>query len=145
MGRAAVCSLLRRLIFEMETVMKRVQKALQKEFSPKGILLDDAGEGFVGGWIISKSFEGLDGTQRQKKVRKLFDKYLDEKDRARLAVFLTFTPLEKKTIFDDDFDAFKTFSKKKSSSTRTTTSERKNSRIEPKRRSANNGRVAKTH
>lgn len=129
----------------METVMKRIQKALQKEFSPKGIILDDAGEGYVGGWIISKTFEGLDGTQRQKKVRNLFDKYLDEKDRARLAVFLTFTPLEKKALFDDDFDVFKTTSKKRSSSIRTTTNGRKNSRIEQKRRSANNGRVAKTH
>jgi stress-induced morphogen len=129
----------------METVMKRIQKALQKEFSPKGILLEDAGEGFVGGWIISKSFEGLDGMQRQKKVRNLFDKYLDEKDRTRLAVFLTFTPLEKKAIFDDDFNTFKASSKKKSLSVRrTTTAGHKNSRVGQKRRLARNGRVAKT-
>lgn len=126
----------------METVLKRIQKTLQKEFSPKGILLEDAGEGYVGGWIISKSFEGLDGMQRQKRVRNLFDKYLDEKDRNRLAVFLTFTPLEKKAIFDD-FDTFKASSKKKSPSTRTTTGGRKNSRIGQKRRLAHNGCVAK--
>jgi len=128
----------------METVMKRIQKALQKEFSPKGILLEDAGEGFVGGWIISKSFDGLDGMQRQKKVRNLFDKYLDEKDRTHLAVFLTFTPPEKKAIFDDDFDTFEAASKKKSSFARTTTVGRKNSRVWQKRRLARNSRVAKT-
>ncbi|MCI0446632.1 hypothetical protein L0152_25935 [bacterium] len=125
----------------METVMKRIQRALRKEFSPKGIILDDAGEGYVGGWIISKSFEGLDGMQRQKKVRNLFDKYLDEKDRARLAVFLTFTPLEKKAIFDDDFDAFKMSSK---FARRTTTAGHNNSRVRQKRRLARNDRVAKT-
>jgi hypothetical protein len=80
----------------METVMQRLQKALRKEFSYKGILLEDAGDGFVGGWIISKSFEGLNGMQRQKRVWNLFDKYLDEKDRTRLAVFLTFTPSRKR-------------------------------------------------
>ena len=66
----------------------------------------------IGGWIISKSFEGLDGMQRQKKVWNLFDKYLDEKDQARLGVFLTFTPLEKKMAFDDDLDDFTASSKR---------------------------------
>jgi len=120
----------------METVMQRIQKALRKEFSNKGILLEDAGDGFVGGWIISKSFEGLDGKQRQKRVWNLFDKYLDEKDRTRLAVFLTFTPLEKKAIFEEDFDEFEKFSKKKllSVGKKTMPVGRKNGRFGQKRR-----------
>jgi len=110
--------------------MQRIQKALRKEFSSRGILLEDAGEGFVGGWIISRSFDGLDGTQRQKRVWNLFDKFLDEKDRARLSVFLTFTPLEKKAIFDEDFDEFEKPAKKKSLSAgkKTMTAGRKNGR-----------------
>jgi hypothetical protein len=115
----------------MEAVMQRIQKALRKEFSSKGILLEDAGDGFVGGWIISKAFEGLDGMQRQKRVWNLFDKYLDKKDQARLAVFLTFTPIEKKAIFDEDFNEFKQPSKKKSLSVgkKTMTVRRKNGRM----------------
>jgi hypothetical protein len=97
----------------MRTVTHRIQKALQKKFSSRGILLEDAGDGFVGGWIISKSFEGLDGSQRQKRVWSLFDKYLDEKDRTRLGIFLTFTPLEKKAIFADDDNEFAQPAKKK--------------------------------
>ncbi len=120
----------------MERVMQRIQSALQKEFSSKGILLEDAGDGFVGGWIISKSFEGLDGAQRQKRLWNLFDKYLDEKDRTHLAVFLTFTPLEKKTIFEENDDALEKDSKRKSLSERKKTSvvARKNGRIIQKRR-----------
>src|SRR5574341_1178883 len=64
----------------METIMKRIHKTLHKEFPPKGILLEDAGDGFVGGWVISKSFEGLTGMERQRKVWNLFEKFLDEKD-----------------------------------------------------------------
>ncbi len=101
----------------METVTHRIQKVLQKEFSSRGILLDDAGDGFVGGWIISKSFEGLDGSQRQKRVWSLFDKYLDKKDRTRLGIFLTFTPLEKKAIFAEDVNEFAQPAKKKVLST----------------------------
>jgi len=98
----------------METIMQRIQKALRKEFSSRGIFLEDAGKGYVGGWIISKSFEGLNGAQRQKQVWSLFDKYLDDKDRTRLAVFLTFTPLEKKDIFNENSNAFKSSAKRKS-------------------------------
>lgn len=101
----------------METVTHRIQKALQKKFSSRGILLEDAGDGFVGGWIISKSFEGLDGSQRQKRVWSLFDKYLNEKDRTRLGIFLTFTPLEKKAIFAEDDNEFTRPTKKKIPST----------------------------
>jgi hypothetical protein len=87
----------------MENIMIRVHKALRKEFSPKEILLQSAGGGMVGGWIISKSFAKLSEFERQQKVWKLFDMYLNEKDRHRIVGFLTFTPLEKKMAFDDDF------------------------------------------
>jgi hypothetical protein len=96
----------------METVKDRVQKVLRRQFSPKEIILQSAGGGMVGGWIISKSFEELDEAERQQKVWKLFDAYLTEKDRGRIVGFLTFTPLEKKLAFDDDFDDFAAPSKR---------------------------------
>ncbi len=98
----------------MENIMIRVHKALRKEFSPKEILLQSAGGGMVGGWIISKSFAKLSEFERQQKVWKLFDMYLNEKDRHRIVGFLTFTPLEKKMAFDDDFGDFAVSSKGKS-------------------------------
>ena len=100
----------------MEKVMDRVQKALRKEFSSKEILLEPAGKGMVGGWIISKSFDRLTEIERQQKVWRLFDMYLNEKDRDRIVGFLTFTPLEKKMAFDDDSDEFRLPLKKKPSS-----------------------------
>jgi hypothetical protein len=102
----------------METVMERVRKVLQKEFSAKEILLQNTGGGRVGGWIISTSFDGLDGMERQQKIWKLFGMYLNEKDRSRIVGFHTFTPLEKKMAFEDDFDDFRVPSKKKSSPAR---------------------------
>jgi acid stress-induced BolA-like protein IbaG/YrbA len=89
----------------MEAILTRVQKALQKEFSHRGIHLEPVGvdSKMVGGWIISKSFEGLTGMERQQTIWKLFEKYLDEKDRARLGIFLTFTPLEKKMAFEFEY------------------------------------------
>jgi len=96
----------------METIMRRVQKALQKGFSHKGITLESVSGGMIAGWIISQSFEGLTGMERQQKIWKLFNKYLNEEDRARIGIFLTFTPLEKKMTFDDDFDDFAVSSKR---------------------------------
>ncbi len=88
----------------MENIMIRVHQVLRKDFSPKEILLQSAGGGMVGGWIISKSFARLTEIERQQKIWKLFDRYLDEKERRRIVGFLTFTPLEKKIAFDDDLD-----------------------------------------
>ncbi len=96
----------------MENIMIRVHQALRREFSPKEILLQSAGGGMVGGWIISKSFARLTEIERQQKVWKLFDLYLNEKERRRIVGFLTFTPLEKKMAFDDDFDDFAAPAKK---------------------------------
>jgi len=97
----------------METVMTRVQKALQKEFTPREIRLEAAGRGKLNGWIISKSFEDLTEVERYQKVSKLFDAYLSEKDRNRIVGFFTFTPLEEKMIFDENFDILGAHSKKK--------------------------------
>jgi hypothetical protein len=49
---------------KMETIITRVQKILQKEFSPREIRLKPAGRGKLSGWIISKSFEKLADHQR---------------------------------------------------------------------------------
>jgi hypothetical protein len=96
----------------MESLMERVRKVLRKEFLSKELLLQNAGGGMVGGWIISDSFDGLDVMKRQQRIWKLFDSYLDEKDRNRIVGFHTFTPLEKKLAFDDDFDDFAAPSKR---------------------------------
>ncbi len=90
----------------METIMERVQKVLRKEFSSKEIILQNAGGGMVGGWIISNAFEDLTAEERQQKIWKLFNTNLTEKDRGRIVGFLTFTPLEKKMAFDDGSDDF---------------------------------------
>jgi hypothetical protein len=93
--------------------MERVQKALQKEFSSKELLLQNAGGGMVGGWIISDSFEELTVEERQQKVWKLFEAFLNKQDRNRIVGFHTFTPLEKKLAFeDDDIDDLTVSSKK---------------------------------
>lgn len=102
----------------METIMKRIQKALERRFSSKEIILEPVWGGMIAGWVISKSFDGLSGAERQRKVWSLFEKYLDKKDQARLGIFLTFTPLEEKRVFDEDFDEFAAPEKKKAPSTR---------------------------
>jgi hypothetical protein len=56
----------------MATLIERVQKVLEEEFSRKEILLESAGRGKVDGWIISKSFDGLSGLERQQKIHRLF-------------------------------------------------------------------------
>ena len=114
----------------METVITRVQKALQQEFSPREIRLNYVGRGKFSGWVISKSFDELTDEERQQKVWKLIQAYLTEKDRHHILGFFTFTPLEKKMLFDENFDILEASSlKKKSSSVRKkTTAGRKNGR-----------------
>jgi len=81
--------------------------------------------------------------ERQQKVWKIFDERLNENDRARIAVILTFTPLEKKRIFDDEFDAFDEPMKRKSISASTTTTVRHvRNGAGNRRRLAGNGGVA---
>jgi len=91
----------------METIMTRVQKVLQKEFSPREIRLKPTGRGKLSGWIISKSFDELTDEQRYQKVWKLLDANLSEKDRHRILGFFVFTPREEKWIFDgSSYDEF---------------------------------------
>ncbi len=119
----------------METIVTRVQKVLRREFTPREIRLKPAGRGKLSGWIISKSFDELTDEERQRKVWKLFEA-LNEKDRNRILGFFTFTPLEEKMLFDENFDIFEAFLKKKPSSLRkkTATIGRKNGRTGQKLR-----------
>jgi len=96
----------------MENLIERVRKVLRKEFLSSELLLQNARDGMVGGWIISDSFAGLDVMKRQQKVWQLFDSYLNEKERNRIVGFHTFTPLEKKMAFDDEDDDFAAPSKR---------------------------------
>jgi len=120
----------------MESLMIRVQQVLQKEFSPREIRLEAAGRGKISGWIISKSFDELTDEERSQKVWRLLDAYLTKKDRDRILGFFIFSALDRKMIFDKDFDILKTSSKKKSSPARKKkmSSGRKNSHAGQKRR-----------
>jgi hypothetical protein len=119
----------------MEKLMTRVEKILQKEFSPREIRVESAGRGKLDGWIISKSFDKLTDAERQRKVWRLFEAYLSDKDRNRILGFFTFTPLEEKMLFDGNFDILAASLKKKSSARKKTSSAgRKNRRLGQKRR-----------
>ena len=99
---------------EMETLMKRVQKILQKEFPRREIRLKAAGKGKLDGFIISKSFEKLTVKERQRKVWGLLETDLSEKDRNRVLGFFTLTPVDEKWIFDgSSYDKFEASLKKK--------------------------------
>ncbi len=110
----------------MATLIERVQKVLEEEFSCKEILLESAGRGKVDGWIISKSFDGLSGLERQQKIHRLFGQYFNEKDRRRILTIFTITPLEKKILIDEDANGVEMPSMKKAlfTSKRTTTTRR---------------------
>jgi len=120
----------------MEKLVARVEKILQKEFSPREIRVESAGRGKLDGWIISKSFDKLTDAERQRKIWRLFEAYLSEKDRNRILGFFTFTPLEEKMIFDESFEVLAASLKKKASSARkkTLSAVRKNGRLGQKRR-----------
>ncbi len=121
----------------METVITRAQKVLQKEFSPREIHFNHVGRGKYSGWIISKSFDELNDEERHQKVWNLIKANLTEKDRSRILGFFLFTPLEKKMIFDENFDILEVSKKKKSPSAKkkaTVTAARKNGRSTSKRR-----------
>jgi len=99
----------------MEKLMTRVQKILQKEFSPREIRLKSAGRGKLDGFIISKSFEKLTDKLRYQKVWNLIDAHLNEKERNRILGFFLFTPLDEKWIFDgSSYAKFEAALKKKS-------------------------------
>ncbi len=107
----------------MEPLTTRVQKALLQEFSPREVTVEAARRGRVDGWVISKSFEKLNDDERYQKVWKLIEASLPEKDRNRILGFFLLTPLEKKFIFDENFDSLEngrkikaSFSKKKTTS-----------------------------
>ncbi len=119
----------------METIITRVQKVLQKEFSPLEIRVESAGRGKVDGWIISKSFDELNDDERYQKVWNLIKANLTERDRNRILGFFLFTPLEERMIVDENFDILKVGKKKKSSSTKKkTAAARKNGRGKTTRR-----------
>lgn len=119
----------------MDALMTRVRKILQKEFSPREIRLKSAGRGKLDGFIISKSFDKLTDEERQRKVWRLLETHLNEKERNRILGFFTFTPLDEKWIFDGSFDQFEASLKKKSAAkTKTATAGSKNGRLGQKRR-----------
>jgi len=128
----------------MATLMERVQIVLEKEFSPKEILLESAGRGIVDGWIISKSFDGLSGLERQQKIHGLLNEHFNTQDRRRILTIFTLTPLEKKIIIDEDPEGSVQLPVKKNSSSVNGTTRRTRNGVANRRRLAGNGRVAST-
>jgi acid stress-induced BolA-like protein IbaG/YrbA len=127
----------------MATLMARVQKVLEKEFSPKEILLEPVGHGMVDGWVISKSFDGLSGLERQQKIHGLLDKYFNSEDRRRILTIFTLTPLEKRIIIDEDPEGSIQLPMKKTSSSVSKTTRRTRNGVVNRRRSAGNSHVAR--
>jgi len=126
----------------MATLMERVQKVLEREFSPREILLEPARHGMVDGWIISKSFDGLSDLERQQKIHGLLDKYFDGEERRRILTIFPLTPLEKRIIIDEDPEGSIQLPVKKNSSSVGRTTRRTGNSVVNKRRLAGNGRVA---
>lgn len=116
----------------METLATRVQEVLRREFSAREILVETAGRGKVDGWVISKSFEGVGEAERYQKVWKLIETSLPEKDRNRILGFFLLTPLEKKFIFEENFDDLGNGGKRKASSSKKKTAPVRNAA--PRRR-----------
>jgi hypothetical protein len=113
----------------METLMTRVQKILQKEFSRREIRLNSANRGKLDGFIISKSFEKLTDEQRYQKVWNLVDTHLSEKERNRVSGFFLITPQEEKWIFDgSSYDEFTALMRKSSAAQKQTLGKRTNGR-----------------
>jgi len=126
----------------MATLMTCVQKVLEKKFSPKEILLESAGHGMVDGWIISKSFDGLSGLERQQKIHGLLNEYFDAQERRRILTIFPLTPLEKRIIIDEDPEGSVQLPVKKNSSSVGRTTRRTGNSVVNRRRLAGNGRVA---
>jgi len=125
----------------MATLMTRVQKVLEKQFSPKEILLEPAGRGIVDGWIISKSFDGLSELERQQKLHGLLEKHFNTQDRRRILTIFTLTPLEKRIIIDEDPEGSIQWPTKKNLSSVNGTTRRAHNGAANRRRPAGNGRV----
>ncbi len=125
----------------MATLMTRVQKVLEKEFSPKEILLESAGQGRIDGWIISKSFDGLSGFERQQKIHGLLNAHFNAQDRRRILTIFPLTPSEKRVIIDEDPEDSIQLPVKKNSSSVSRSTRRTRNAVVNKRRSAGNGRV----
>ena len=83
----------------MTSPMTRIKKVLTKEFSPTGIRLERSPNGKISGWVISKSFEGQPAIDRQHRIWRLLDANLDPKDKERIVMIFTITPLERKESF----------------------------------------------
>jgi len=129
----------------MATLMERVQKVLEREFSPKEILLEPAGRGIVDGWIISKSFDGVSSLERQQKIYKLLDESFEEKERRHILTIFTLTPLEKRILIDEESAGLELPWKEKSSSAKkkTTTAGRARNGVRNKHRMTGNSHGAR--
>jgi len=126
----------------MATLMQRVQKVLEKEFSSKEILLEPAGRGMVDGWIISNSFDGLSDLERQQKIHGLLERHFNPQDRRHILTIFTLTPLEKKIIIDEDSEGAIYLPMKKNSPSVYGATKRVRKGVVNGRRSSGNARAA---
>jgi hypothetical protein len=102
--------------------MTRVQKVLEKEFSPKEILLE---------------------SERQQKIHGLLEKHFNAQDRRRILTIFPLTPLEKRVIIDEDPEGSIQLPVKKSLPSVSRATRRIQNGVVNRRRSAGNGRVVR--
>jgi acid stress-induced BolA-like protein IbaG/YrbA len=88
-------------VTKLPTLTKRIYQALSPEFSKYEILLETTASKKVGGFVISRSFEGKNQMQRQQRIWRLLEKNLNTKELNRIVGILTFTPAERQFILTE--------------------------------------------
>jgi acid stress-induced BolA-like protein IbaG/YrbA len=75
--------------------IEEIKRALEKlELEELEIDMEESGSGKIGGFIVSKSFEGMSQTERQNYIWDHLEKELSEEKHKRIRVILTLTPEE---------------------------------------------------
>ncbi len=86
---------------KLPTLTKRIYQALSPEFSKYEVLLEATPSRKVGGFVISRSFEGKNQMERQQRIWQLLEKTLKHKELDRIVGILTFTPAERQFILTE--------------------------------------------
>jgi len=86
---------------KLPALTKRIYQALSLEFSKYEILLETTPTRKVGGFVVSRAFEGKSQMQRQRHIWRLLEKNLDNKELNRIVGILTFTPAERQFILTE--------------------------------------------
>ena len=86
----------------MATLITRVKKVLENEFTSREIALERTQSGKVTGWVTSDSFDGQSEFERMQRIFKLLNEHLSTKDREHVSVIWPITRLERKVLLEDE-------------------------------------------